>query len=319
MTQATITAGGTTTTVAYTYDDDGNRVVEAVTGGTKSTYLVDKNQANAQVLEEYTGSTPALTATYVRGADLLFQDRGGTRSYYVKDALGSTRALTGSSGSVTDTYVYDAFGQTLNHTGSTANSFMYAGQQYDSNIQQYYMRARDYNPESGIFTSRDPFFGNTEKPMTFSKYEYVHDDPVNFIDATGMFTAGDVNMGTTLGAAAETGSATVVASSFVNAMRVLTFLVRGDTIKKAVYLAAAGTIGARPDIPAAGAAAGGRCEHPGGSAQAQASALRRLERKHLEERTGRGGDHQNGRDPVRSDQADRQDPERDSYFHRARI
>ncbi len=47
-------------------------------------------------------------------------DRGGAY-YYVYDGLGSVRALTNSTGTVTDTYAYDAFGNTTHGIGSSPN------------------------------------------------------------------------------------------------------------------------------------------------------------------------------------------------------
>jgi len=49
-------------------------------------------------------------------------DRGGAY-YYVCDGLGSVRALTNASGTVTDTYAYDAFGNTTHGLGSSPNVF----------------------------------------------------------------------------------------------------------------------------------------------------------------------------------------------------
>ncbi len=86
---ATYTSGSTS--VSYSYDSAGNRAYETVNGST-TTYLNDPNQAYDQVLEEY-APRGVLAATYIRGIDLLFQDRSGTRSFYATDNLGSTRAL----------------------------------------------------------------------------------------------------------------------------------------------------------------------------------------------------------------------------------
>ncbi len=110
---AAVTTGTGAGTASYTYDDSGNRTSQTVNNQT-TTYLNDPNQAYDQVLEEYAPGG-ILLATYVRGLDLLFQDRtaaGGNTglSFYAVDGLGSTRALTNSSGAVTDTYTYEAYG-----------------------------------------------------------------------------------------------------------------------------------------------------------------------------------------------------------------
>ncbi len=45
-----------------------------------------------------------------------------------------------------------------------------------------------YEPTTGRFSTLDPFFGNLNNPQSFHKYAYVHGDPVNNIDPTGMYT-----------------------------------------------------------------------------------------------------------------------------------
>ena len=112
-----------TVAVTYTYDDAGDRLTET-TNGQMLTFLNDPNQAYDQVLEEYaTGGV--LAVTYVRGLDLLFQDRGGTRSTFIKDGLGSTRRMTNQNEVVTDTYTYDAYGNLIASTGNTLNEYLF--------------------------------------------------------------------------------------------------------------------------------------------------------------------------------------------------
>ncbi|MHB1524597.1 MAG: putative Ig domain-containing protein, partial [Candidatus Dormibacteria bacterium] len=194
---ATYTSG--TTSVSYTYDDAGNRTSETV-GGATTTYLNDPNQAYDQVLEEY-ASGGILAATYVRGIDLLFQDRSGTRSFYVSDNLGSTRALTNSAGTVTDTYTYDAYGNLIGGTQVTTNEFLFTGQQFDGAIGQYFQRARYYDAAGGRFTSRDSYDGQTADPITENHFVYAGADPLNNSDPTGHdFTLASLGMTMSIGA-----------------------------------------------------------------------------------------------------------------------
>ncbi|MFC3926773.1 RHS repeat-associated core domain-containing protein [Clostridium punense] len=51
-----------------------------------------------------------------------------------------------------NSYFYDAFGVLLEGTEKVPNRITYTGQQYDSVTQQYYLRARNYNPVIGRFT-----------------------------------------------------------------------------------------------------------------------------------------------------------------------
>jgi RHS repeat-associated protein len=61
----------------------------------------------------------------------------------------------------------------------------YRGEQYDSDLSLYYLRARYYNPNTGRFLSRDPLDGKAKDPASLHKYLYASGDPVNAIDPTG--------------------------------------------------------------------------------------------------------------------------------------
>ncbi len=71
--------------------------------------------------------------------------------YYAYDGHGSVRQLTDSTGAVTDTYTYDAFGNLISSTGTTPNHYLYAGEQFDSDLNLYYNRARYLDVRSGRF------------------------------------------------------------------------------------------------------------------------------------------------------------------------
>jgi RHS repeat-associated protein len=62
---------------------------------------------------------------------------------------------------------------------------MYRGEQFDSDLGLYYLRARYYSPLTGRFMSRDPNDGKVKVPATLHKYLYTFDDPVNRIDPRG--------------------------------------------------------------------------------------------------------------------------------------
>ena len=106
-------------------------------------------------------------------------------SLYGYDGMGSVRTLTNAAGTVTDATDYDAWGNELNTTGSTSNAFLYRGEQYDSDLNLYYLRARYLNPLSGRFISRDLDRGKLTDPKTLHKYLYAASDPVNRLDPSG--------------------------------------------------------------------------------------------------------------------------------------
>jgi large repetitive protein len=174
--------------ISYAYDADGVRVSKTV-NGVITEYLVDKNRDYDQVLEESVNDV--LAASYVYGLDLISQERGNADSYYLVDGLGSTRGLTNASGVVTDTYAYDAFGNAIASVGGTANNYLFAGEQFDPNLGDYYLRQRYYDTDTGRFTRRDIYEGRKFEPFTRHDYLYGNANPITYTDPAGLFSAGE--------------------------------------------------------------------------------------------------------------------------------
>ena len=119
------------------------------------------------------------------------------------DGHGSVRVLTDLAAAAVQFYAFDAYGQMLaiwnapgqllsGGSGQYANAAMaattllYAGEQFDPRIGHQYIRARYYDPTTARFTRLDPFFGRLNDPLSLHKYLYVHADPVNGYDPTGL-------------------------------------------------------------------------------------------------------------------------------------
>ena len=177
------------TVVSIVYDAFGNRVAKTVNGVTTK-YLVEDDvnpTGYPQVLDELTNGVATRTYTYglQRISENQIISNVWTPSFYSYDGGGNVRQLTSMAGAVTDTYEYDAFGNKINQTGTTPNNYLYRGEQYDSDLGLYYLRARYYNPATGRFLSRDPEDGYTNDPASLHKYLYANGDPVNLADPTG--------------------------------------------------------------------------------------------------------------------------------------
>jgi RHS repeat-associated protein len=170
------------TQTAYSYNVNGIRDSKTEAGVTTS-YVVDSNRDYAQVLEEIVNDTT--TVQYSYGHDLLNQNRNDEFKFYQYDGLGSTRSLTNSTGDITDTYDYEAFGEVINETGTTENNYKFTGEQFDSSLDQYYLRARYYDQGVGRFTQQDTYMGNNFDPVSLHKYLYGNADPVSYTDPTG--------------------------------------------------------------------------------------------------------------------------------------
>ena len=157
----------------------------------------------AQVLNEsFSGSTSGnreASHTYVYGLERISETRSylvnsqslTQRIFYVYDGHGSVRALTDSTGAVTDTYDYDAFGKLIHSTGTTPNIYLYSGEQFDPDLNLYYNRARYLNVSTGRFWSMDAFEGDPEAPLSLHKYLFVGADPIDAVDPSG-YDFGDI-------------------------------------------------------------------------------------------------------------------------------
>jgi RHS repeat-associated protein len=175
--------------VSIVYDGFGNRVAETASGVTTK-YLVedDVNPTGLpQVFDETVNGV--VTRTYTYGLQRIDENQqiNGTwaPSFYGYDSGGTVRQLTNPSGAVTDTYNYDAFGNKLSSTGITPNNYLCRGEEFDTDLGLYYLRARYYNPKTGRFLSRDSVDGSSVLPVTFHKYLYVGDNPIRFVDPLG--------------------------------------------------------------------------------------------------------------------------------------
>ena len=102
---------------------------------------------------------------------------------YGVDRLGSTTALTSTSGSLVNTYRYDPWGQSNGGTGTAYNPFRYTGTYLDTMTGTYQMGARYYQPGTGRFTQQDPL---PKSVMTTNRYAYAGSNPTNFVDPTGL-------------------------------------------------------------------------------------------------------------------------------------
>ena len=131
---------------------------------------------------------------YIRTGELLASGAEYARTYYhyASDEMGSiTHVVTGQGeesaesgefhgSKVLNHYEYDAWGNLTVCEETVENRFKFNGQQYDPVTQQYYLRARYYNPVIGRFTQEDTYRGDG-----LNLYAYCRNNPVYYADPSG--------------------------------------------------------------------------------------------------------------------------------------
>jgi len=180
------------TDASYNYNQAG-QMVSADSGQTTYLYDGDGLQAavttpsgTSQMVWDTAGQLPLLlsdgTYDYVYGTGSTPVEQiklsDGTSTFMSYSPSNSTWLTTNASGTETGLWGYDAYG-TLTF-GTPTSSFGYAGQ-YTGPSGLDSMRVRQYDPQTGQFTTVDPALASTGQP-----YGYADGDPVNNADPTGL-------------------------------------------------------------------------------------------------------------------------------------
>src|SRR3989337_2706736 len=113
--------------------------------------------------------------------------RGANTYYYQYNAHGDVVSLTNSSGQVVNTYEYDPWGKVLSSNEQVSNPYRYAGYRYDETTGLYYLQKRYYKPEILRFLTKDLYPGDLRNPQTLDFYNYVKNNPINYVDPTGLW------------------------------------------------------------------------------------------------------------------------------------
>ncbi len=162
----------------YDLDAYGRRVTKRRNGTVQNRFLYRNGlQPIADV-----DAAGALVSRYIYARGELDPDaleRAGATYLLLKDERGSIRfVIDATSGAVSQALAYDAFGRVLSDTNPGFQPFGFAGGIYDADTGLVHFGARDYDPETGSFTRKDPSrFGGGE-----NLYAYAGGDPINFVD-----------------------------------------------------------------------------------------------------------------------------------------
>lgn len=175
-----ISAQASPAVTSYAYNANGDRISQTA-DSVSTSYVVNSVPTLASVVAETTGSA---TTYFVYGHDLLYSVKADVPHFHHTDALGSTIAVTGSTGTVEQTMDYDVFGQLRSITGTSGTTYTFTGEENDTS-GLIYLRARYYDPGTGRFLSRDPYPADAADTQTINRYVYVKNNPTNYVDPSG--------------------------------------------------------------------------------------------------------------------------------------
>ena len=135
------------------------------------------NENREVVIEKSDNSLKRLIRSYDLWASECEPEK--TWYHYASDEQGSIIFITDDN-KICNKYDYDAWGNLITCEEIIPNRFLYTGQQFDQITQQYYLRARYYNPVIARFTKEDIYRGDG-----LNLYTYCDNNPVIYYDPSG--------------------------------------------------------------------------------------------------------------------------------------
>ncbi|MDH5546605.1 MAG: peptidoglycan DD-metalloendopeptidase family protein [Gammaproteobacteria bacterium] len=197
---------GTSTVASYDYDVLGNLRAATLADGTNIHYVIDAN--NRRVGKKVNGALVQgflyqdqlnpiaeldangnVVARFVYGSKPNVPDymiKNGSTYRLLSDHLGSPiLVIDVQTNTIAQQMAYDEFGNVIQDSNPGFQPFGFAGGIYDQHTQLTRFGARDYDAQSGRWTSKDPIrFQGGDTNL----YGYVLGDSVNFFDPIGLTT-----------------------------------------------------------------------------------------------------------------------------------
>ncbi|MEM6377130.1 MAG: RHS repeat-associated core domain-containing protein [Bacteroidota bacterium] len=177
--------------IQYIYNPSGKRMAKLSYNGNAKEAAVTRTYFHGQhhlpLLEEVASSTLRRTQKMVYGLEYgplmgEAQEGDNTQNYhFIRDHLGSVRYILSADNLVLESFEYTVNGvTTMLESRSLDFNYLYTGQEYEAELGWYNYKARFYKPAWSRFLSIDPIRSQ------ISPYIYVENNPVNFVDETGL-------------------------------------------------------------------------------------------------------------------------------------
>ncbi|MFH2011587.1 MAG: RHS repeat-associated core domain-containing protein [Pseudomonadota bacterium] len=169
------------TVITYDHDPTGRRIAKKVNGVITEKYLW---RGLTRLLAVYDGSNNLIQRfNYADGRMPASMTAVGATYYMTYDQVGSLRVVSDSAGNVVKRLDYDSFGNIIGDSNpSYSIPFGFAGGLHDRDTNLVRFGYRDYGPDVGRWTAKDPILfagGDTDL------YGYCLNDPINYYDEDG--------------------------------------------------------------------------------------------------------------------------------------
>jgi RHS repeat-associated protein len=173
--------------IEYIHDPLGRRIVKKVGGITVEKYLW---QGLTRLLAVYDGSDNLLMRFEYADSRMPVAMTSGSSTYYLTyNQVGSLRNVADAAGNVIKNIDYDSFGNIISDSDPSFEvPFGFAGGLHDRDTGLVRFGFRDYDPDVGRWTAKDPIMfagGDTDL------YGYCLSDPVNLVDPDGLIVEAD--------------------------------------------------------------------------------------------------------------------------------
>ncbi|MDQ3280948.1 MAG: IPT/TIG domain-containing protein [Acidobacteriota bacterium] len=170
-------------TIDYVIDGQNRRVGKKVNGTLVQGWLYSDQLRLAAELD---GSN-AVVSRFLYGSHGTVPDymiRGAVTYRIISDHLGSPRLVVNTAdGTIVQRMEYDEFGRVLSDTNPGFQPFGFAGGLYDADTGLVRFGARDYDPYTGRWTTKDPILFDATGTNV---YDYALGDPINNLDPSGL-------------------------------------------------------------------------------------------------------------------------------------